>query len=103
MICALLLFVLKYKAANSRVLIYKFLQAFIGPDQKREDKLQKKNETKKKERKTEKRKKLNYKEGRGKKPKIQACLNSQEIRKVNKVKKTNKQNKQKQVKKKLYV
>ena len=53
MICALLLFVLKYKAANSRVLIYKFLQAFIGPDWKREDKLQKKkrNETKKKERK----------------------------------------------------
>ena len=54
MICALLLFVLKYKAANSRVLIYKFLQAFIGPDQKREYKLQKKkkrNQTKKKERK----------------------------------------------------
>ena len=59
----------------------------------------KRNKTKKKERKTEKRKKINYKEGRGKKPKIQACLNSQEIRKVNKVKKTNKQNKQKQVKK----
>ena len=50
----------------------------------------------KKERKTEKK---NCKEGRGKKPKIEACLNSQLIRKVNKVKKT-KQNKQKQVKKK---
>ena len=37
----------------------------------------------------------NYKEGRGKKPKIQACLNSQEIRKVNKVKKQNKTNKNK--------
>ena len=44
----------------------------------------------KKERKTEKK---NCKEGRGKKPKIQACLNSQEIRKVNKVKKQNKTNK----------
>ena len=37
----------------------------------------------------------NYKEGRGKKPKIQECLNSQEIRKVNKVKKQNKTNKNK--------
>ena len=46
----------------------------------------------KKERKTEKK---NCKEGRGKKPKIQACLNSQEIRKVNKVKKQNKTNKNK--------
>ena len=47
-------------------------------------------------RKKEKRKnKKNYKEGRGKKPKIQACLNSQEIRKVNKVKKQNKTNKNK--------
>ena len=51
---------------------------------------------KKKERKTEKQK--NYKESRGKKPKIQACLNSQEIRKVNKVKKQNKTNKNKQKK-----
>ena len=40
-------------------------------------------------------KKLNYKEGRGKNPKIQACLNSQEIRKVNKVKKQIKTNKNK--------
>ena len=39
--------------------------------------------------------KKNFKEGRGKKPKIQACLNSQEIRKVNKVKKQNKTNKNK--------
>ena len=46
----------------------------------------------KKERKTEKK---NCKEGRGKKPKIQACLNSQLIRKVNKVKKQNKTNKNK--------
>ena len=37
----------------------------------------------------------NYKEGRGKKPKIQECLNSQEIRKFNKVKKQNKTNKNK--------
>ena len=52
-----------------------------------------KNETKKKERK--KNGKKNCKEGRGKKPKIQACLNSQEIRKVNNVKKQNKTNKNK--------
>ena len=78
-----------------------YLQIFVGLYWTRLEtrrQIAKKNETKKKERKTEKRKKLNYKEGRGKKPKIQACLNSQEIRKVNKVKKTN-QNKQKQVKK----
>ena len=67
-------FCVKIQGCEEPDLIYKFLQAFIGPDQKREDKLQKKNETKKKERKTEKRKnrktkKLNYKEGRGKKPK----------------------------------
>ena len=53
------------------------------------DKLQK-NETKKKERKKEKRKK-NCKEGRGKKPKIQACLNSQLLEKlIIEVKKQNK-------------
>ena len=47
-------------------------------------------------RKKEKRKnKKKCKEGRGKKPQIQACLNSQEIRKVNKVKKQNKTNKNK--------
>ena len=48
-------------------------------------------------RKKEKRKnkKKKYKEGRGKKPKIQAYLNSQEIRKVNKIKKQNKTNKNK--------
>ena len=51
--------------------------------------------------KTEKRNKKICKEGRGKKPKIQAYLNSQEIRKVNKVKKTNKQTKTS--KKELYV
>ena len=70
MICALLLFVLKYKAANSRVLIYKFLQAFIGPDQKREDKLQKKrNETKKKERKKNGKTKKITKKVEGRNPK----------------------------------
>ena len=38
-------------------------------------------------RKKEKRKnKKNNKEGRGKKPKMQGCLTSQEIKKVNKVK-----------------
>ena len=63
--------------------------------------MQKKNETKKQERKTEKRKKLNYKEGRGKKPKIQACLNSQEIRKVNKVKKKQTKKQTKTSKKKV--
>ena len=60
------------------------------------DKLQKKMRLKrKKERKKERKKngKTNCKEGRGKKPKIQACLNSQLL-----VKKT-KQNNQKQVKK----
>ena len=41
------------------------------------------------------------KEGRGKKPQIQACLNSQEIRKVNKVKK-NKTKETETSKKKLY-
>ena len=47
-------------------------------------------------RKKEKRKnKKKCKEFRGKKPQIQACLNSQEIRKVNKVKKQNKTNKNK--------
>ena len=47
-------------------------------------------------RKKEKRKnKKNCKEGRGKKPKIQACLNSQQIRKVNRVKKQNKTNENK--------
>ena len=47
-------------------------------------------------RKKEKRKnKKNCKEGRGKKPKIQAYLNSQVIRKVNKVKKQTKTNKNK--------
>ena len=47
-------------------------------------------------REKEKRKnKKNYKEDRGKKPKIQVCLNSQEIRKVNEVKKQNKTNKKK--------
>ena len=40
----------------------------------------KKNETKKKERK--KNGKKNCKEGRGKKPKIQACLNSQLLEKL---------------------
>ena len=71
MICALLLFVLNYKAANSRVLIYKFLQAFIGPDQKREDKLQKKkrNETKKKERKKNGKPKKITKKVEGRNPK----------------------------------
>ena len=71
MICALLLFVLKYKAAKSRVLIYKFLQAFIGPDQKREDKLQKKkrNETKKKERKKNGKTKKITKKVEGRNPK----------------------------------
>ena len=84
-----------------------YLQIFVGLYQtgletrrqiaKNEIRLKRKKEKRKNE------KKKNYKEGRGKKPKIQACLNSQEIRKINKVKKTNKQNKQKQVKKKLYV
>ena len=47
-------------------------------------------------RKKEKRKnKKKCKEGRGKKPQIQACLNPQEIRKVNKVKKQIKTNKNK--------
>ena len=71
MICALLLFVLKYKAANSRVLIYKFLQAFIGPDQKREYKLQKKkrNQTKKKERKKNGKTKKITKKVEGRNPK----------------------------------
>ena len=53
----------------------------------------------KKERKTEKK----CKEGRGKKSKIQACLNSQVIRKVNKVKKQNKTKQTKTIEKKLYV
>ena len=44
----------------------------------------------------------NYKEGRGKKPKIQECLNSQEIRKVNKVKE-NKTKQTKTSKRMLYV
>ena len=64
---------------------YKLFQAFIGPDQKRKDKFQNKNETKN-ERKKEKRKRKNFQEGRGQKPKMQACLNSQVIRKVKKVK-----------------
>ena len=47
-------------------------------------------------RKKEKRKnKKKCKEFRGKKPQIQACLNSQKIRKVNKVKKQIKTNKNK--------
>ena len=54
-------------------------------------------------RKKEKRKNKKCKEGRGKKPKIQACLNSQEIRKVNKVKKQNKTKETETSKKKLYV
>ena len=63
----------------------------------------KKNETKKKERK--KNGKKNCKEGRGKKPKIQACLNSQLLEKLiievkNKTKQNKtKENNQKQVKK----
>ena len=59
--------------------------------------MQKKYETKKKERK--KNGKKNGKEGRGKKPKIQAYLNSELIRKVNIESKKSKQNNQKQVKK----
>ena len=61
----------------------------------------KKNETKKKERK--KNGKKNCKEGRGKKPKIQACLNSQLLEKliieVKKKQNKTKENNQKQVKK----
>ena len=61
----------------------------------------KKNETKKKERK--KKGKKNCKEGRGKKPKIQACLNSQLLEKliieVKKKQNKTKENNQKQVKK----
>ena len=50
----------------------------------------------KKERRTEKK---NCKEGRGKKPKIQACLNSQLLEKlIIEVKKKTKQNKRKQSK-----
>ena len=57
----------------------------------------KKNETKKKERK--KNGKKNCKEGRGKKPKIQACLNSQLLEKlIIEVKKKTKQKKRKQSK-----
>ena len=57
----------------------------------------KKNETKKKERK--KNGKKNCKEGRGKKPKIQACLNSQLLEKlIIEVKNKTKQNKRKQSK-----
>ena len=56
-----------------------------------------KNETKKKERK--KNGKKNCKEGRGKKPKIQECLNSQLLEKlIFEVKKKTKQNKRKQSK-----
>ena len=55
----------------------------------------------KKERKKERKKngKKNCKEGRGKKPKIQACLNSQLLEKlIIEVKKKTKQNKRKQSK-----
>ena len=45
-------------ATKSGDRIFKLLQAFIGPDQKRKDKLQKKNETKKKERKKNGKKKV---------------------------------------------
>ena len=46
-----------------------------------------------KERKKEKGNKKDFPEGRGNKRKMQACLNSQVIRKVKKVKKQNKQKK----------
>ena len=55
----------------------------------------KRKKERKKERKTEKK----FKEGRGKKPKIQACLNSQLLEKlIIEVKKKTKQNKRKQSK-----
>ena len=58
-----------------------------------------KNETKKKERK--KNGKKNCKEGRGKKPKIQACLNSQLLEKlITEVKKKNKTKQKKTIKNK---
>ena len=54
-----------------------------------------KKETRLKRKKEKLKNNKNCKDGRGKKPKIQAFLNSQEIRKVNKVKKQNKTNKNK--------
>ena len=57
-----------------------------------ENKFQNKTETKN-ERKKEKGNKKDFPEGRGNKRKMQACLNSQVIRKVKKVKKQNKQKK----------
>ena len=57
-----------------------------------------KNETKKKERK--KNEKKNCKEGRGKKPKIQACLNSQLLEKLITEVKKNKTKQKKTIKNK---
>ena len=84
------------KIRRAEILFTIFCWPLLDRSRNEKTNCKKRNKTKKKERKTEKRKKINYKEGRGKKPKIQECLNSQEIRKVNKVKKkTNKTNKNK--------